>query len=218
MDKIDKILHLVDNPGEYSPEEVDRLLADPEMRKLYETLSAASSALHASEVAADEEETDAEWCRFSRQHRFSAWRSLWRQRRAAVITAVVASSLVAVGMGIGFSVYHSRSVKSVDSEIKVMAVDEASALPAGDSSIIEPALAVADLPASVEFEDETLETILGRIAEAYGLEVRYLSDAPKTIRLYFVWQTAMTPAETIASLDNFERFSASLDGATIIVE
>lgn len=218
MDKIDKILHLVDNPGEYSPEEIDRLLADPEMRRLYETLSAASSALHASEVAADEDETDAEWRRFSRRHRFSAWRSLWRQRRAAVIAAVVATSLVAVGMGIGFSVYHSKSAGSVDPEMKVVAVNEVSSIPTGDSSTVEPALAVVDLPASVEFEDETLETILGRIAEAHGLEVRYLSDAPKTIRLYFVWQTTMTPAETIASLDNFERFSVTFDGATIIVE
>ena len=45
MDKIRKVLELIDNPGEYSPEEMEGILSDPEMRRLYDTLSATSGAL-----------------------------------------------------------------------------------------------------------------------------------------------------------------------------
>ena len=77
---------------------------------------------------------------------------------------------------------------------------------------------VAEIPASIKFEDETLESILTRIASVYGLEVRFLSETPKSLRLYFVWDTSQTAEETVASLDNFERFSVILEDSTIIIK
>ena len=74
------------------------------------------------------------------------------------------------------------------------------------------------LPSTVEFEDETLETIIGQIASRHSLEARFLSPQSKGIRLYFVWDTTQPVEETIASLDNFERFSVFLQDATIIVK
>lgn len=217
MDKIRKVLELIDNPGEYSPEEMEGILSDPEMRRLYDTLSATSGALHASEVDVDRESVDREWRRFSQSHRRSVWHTLWHQRRAAMIAGVVATSLLAVGMGVGLTVYNGRPAPADPVSQEAQCITGQTAAEVGDTSAVAAPLAEV-LPPTVEFEDETLETIIGQIASRHSLEARFLSSQSKGIRLYFVWDTTQPVEETIASLDNFERFSVFLQDATIIVK
>lgn len=217
MDKTGRILELIDNPGKYTPQEIEGMLADPEMREIYETLSAVSSSLHATETTADTEDIDREWRRFADHHRRTRWRMLWRQRRAAIITVVVATSLVAVATGIGLTVRNQRTDRPAAAGTTA-AVAEASVSTPGDTVALAETPVMAQLPAQVEFEDETLETIIGQIASRHGLKVRYLSSESKGVRLYFVWDTTQPVEETIASLDNFERFSVSLQDATIVIK
>lgn len=67
MDKIDRILDLIENHAGYSPGEIEDILADSEMRELYERLSGISGALHAGQAPADDE-VEEEWLRFERRH------------------------------------------------------------------------------------------------------------------------------------------------------
>lgn len=217
MDKFRKVLELIDNPGEYSPEEINSILADPEMRGLYDTLCNVSGSLHASELQIDNDAIDREWQDFSNRHRRSAWRVLWRQRRTAIISAVVVTSLVAVGMGIGLTLHNQQPARSYSAMPQVAAVNQAMTTESTDS-VADASTTVAEIPASIKFEDETLESIMTRIASRYGLEVRFQSDSPKSLRLYFVWDTSQTAEETVASLDNFERFSITLEDSTIIIK
>lgn len=217
MDKFRKVLEFIDNPGEYSPEEINSILADPEMRGLYDTLCSVSGSLHASDLEIDNDSIDREWQDFNNRHRQSAWRILWRQRRAAITTAVVATSLVAVGMGIGLTLHHQQPARSDSAMPPVASVNQAMTAVNTDS-VADASPTVAEIPASIKFEDETLESIMTQIASRYGLEVRFLSDSPKSLRLYFVWDTSQTAEETIASLDNFERFSITLEDPTIIIK
>lgn len=217
MDKFRKVLELIDNPGEYSPEEINSILADPEMRGLYDTLCNVSGSLHASELQIDNDAIDREWQDFSNRHRRSVWRILWRQRRTAIISAVVTTSLVAVGMGIGLTLHNQRPARSDSDMPQVSAVNQAMTAVSTDS-VADASPTVAEIPASIKFENETLESILTRIASVYGLEVRFLSETPKSLRLYFVWDTSQTAEETVASLDNFERFSVILEDSTIIIK
>ena len=48
MDNFDKILDLIENPGKYTDKEIDAILADPETRALYESLSAMAGGHFAS--------------------------------------------------------------------------------------------------------------------------------------------------------------------------
>lgn len=217
MDKFRKVLELIDNPGEYSPEEIDSILADPEMRGLYDTLSKVSGSFHASNLQIDDDAIDREWRNFSYRHRRSAWRVLWRQRRAAIITGIVATSLVAVGMGIGITLHNQQPSRTETALPQVAAVSPTAATAQTDT-VAAVSTDAAEFPASIEFEDESLESIMTRIASRYGLEVRFLSEAPKSLRLYFVWDTSQTAEETVASLDNFERFSVTLEDSTIIIK
>ncbi len=217
MDKTGRILELIDNPGKYTPQEIDNMLADPEMREIYETLSAVSSSLHAAETTADAEDIDREWRRFAGKHRRKGLHMLWRQRRAAIISVVVATSLLAVATGIGLTVRNQGTVRPVAAGTTAT-VAESSEVDPDDSVAVAETFTVAQLPTQVEFGDDTLESILEQIARQHGLKVVYKSDGPKSLRLYYVWDTTQPVEETIASLDNFERFSITLEDNTIIVK
>lgn len=217
MDKTGRILELIDNPGKYTPQEIDNMLADPEMREIYETLSMVSSSLHAAETTADAEDVGREWRRFAGKRRRKGWSMLWRQRRAAIITVVVATSLLAVATGIGLTVRNQRADQPADAVTTAVVAELPQSIP-GDTVAVAETPTMAQLPAQVEFEDDTLESILEQIVRQHGLKVVYRSDGLKSLRLYYVWDTTQPVEETIASLDNFERFSITLEDNTIIVK
>lgn len=137
-----------------------------------------------------------------------------------MITAVVVTSLAAVGMGVGIgvSISNRRDAAASVSEVKTRPSEQTLAVTAHDSAVEIVSRDASDIPATVEFENETLETILGRIARAEGLEVRFVSEKPKELRLFFVWDTTQPLEETIERLDNFESFDISLNGRTITVK
>lgn len=218
MDKIDKILELIENTEELSPGEIDRLLADPEMRELYDLLGGISGALHASDIHVGTDCIEEEWTKFRRRHLYAGWRAVWHRRRAAMIGGVVVTSMVAVGMGIGISMHRQRNESEIGSALSHSLVQEVSVTQSADSLSKQTGAGMAIDEVPVEFENETLEIILAQIAAKNGLEVKYLSTDPKSLRLYFVWDPSQSVEETIAQLDNFERFSVHLSDDTIIVK
>lgn len=218
MDKIDKILELIENTEELSPGEIDRLLADPEMRELYDALGEISGAFHASDIHVGTDCIEEEWTKFRRRHLYAGWRAVWHRRRAAMIGGVVVTSMVAVGMGIGISMHHQRNESEIGSALSHSLTREISVTQSTDSLLKQTGAGMAIDEVPVEFENETLEMILAQIAAKNGLEVKYLSTDPKLLRLYFVWDPSQSVEETIAQLDNFERFSVHLSDDTIIVK
>lgn len=218
MDKIDKILELIENTEKLSPGEIDRLLADPEMRELYDALGEISGALHAFDIHVGTDCIEGEWTKFRRRHMYAGWRAVWRRRRAAMIGGVVVTSMVAVGMGIGISMHRQRNESEIGSALSHSPTQEISVTQPTDSLPEQTGAGMDIDEVPVEFENETLEIILAQIAAKNGLEVKYLSTDPKSLRLYFVWDSSQSVEETIAQLDNFERFSVHLSDDTIIVK
>ena len=135
-----------------------------------------------------------------------------------MIGAVVVTSMVAVGMGIGISMYRQRNESEIGSVLSHSLVQEISVMQIADSLPKQTGSGMAIDEVPVEFENETLEMILAQIAAKNGLDVKYLSTDPKSLRLYFVWDPSQSVEETVAQLDNFERFSISLSDNTIIVK
>lgn len=117
MDNFDKILDLIENPGKYTDKEIDAILADSETRALYESLSAMAGGHFASGLPYGEENVEKEWRRFEQKQREPAWRVFLRQRRAAVITVVVASSLVAIATGVAVSMSVSGKKERTATEV-----------------------------------------------------------------------------------------------------
>lgn len=218
MDKIDKILDLIENPDRYSPDEVDEMMSDPEIKELYEILRKTSESLHASAATAGTHDVDEEWRKFSLSSCRRDRRTVWHQYRAAAIGAVIVTSILAVAMGISISVKsgmtQSDNIAEAGTALSGTQVVESVEDSVCGGSHMEPV--ACETP--IEFENETLEIILDMIAERNGLEVKFISSDHKYLHLYFVWDTTQPVEETIARLNNFERFDISMSGRTIIVE
>lgn len=219
MNKTDRILNLIENHDGYTPEEIDNIMADSEMRELYEQLSDISGALHASETPADEI-VEEEWRRFEKRHFGLLRHSLWHQRRAAIITAIVVTSLAAVGMGIGIgiSIHNRNDVVEISQEKKAPEADVTIAGTPTDSVMKTGIKEMSEQNERVEFENVSLETIIERIAESHGLEVMFITDKPKELHLFYIWNTSQPLEETIRQLNSFESFDISLNAQTIIIK
>lgn len=219
MDNFDKILDLIENPGKYADKEIDAILADHETRALYESLSAMAGGHFASGLADGVENVEKEWRSFEQKQREPAWRVFLRQRRAAVITVVVASSLVAIATGVAVSMAVNGKRERTATEIA------AAAGTATDSSANATGTVMAGQTESemsalepVEFTNESLENILDSITSGSGMEVRWLSDNPRGLRLFFVWDRTRPVSETLESLDGFEQISLSVRNDTVYVK
>lgn len=216
MTKIDLLLKAVADPGQFPPEELEAILADPEMRRLYNLLS------HAADAAAQPSDTDidAEWNRFAATHqavkrssRFAAWRRRVPMRAAASVIIVFA--IAAVAAGVAFTRHASTERKA-----KVeTAMNHQTAKSLVDNVAETPDTILAGSPDAPQliFENETLEAILTRIAAQHEAYVDFRSDAPRSLRLYFKWHQSQPLRQTVELLNGFDQIDISLHNDTITV-
>ena len=217
MTKTDLLLKAIAEPEQFAPEQLEAILADPEMRELYQMLSHAADA-SAKPAPSD---IDEEWKRFAaaneaslRPKRFSRLRGLL-YRRTAIAAAVAAISIAAVGAGIAIS----RQTASPNADKPIASVSTTVA--ATISAAQEPTdTIVADSKevATLIFENETLESILTKIAAERGATVVFRSDNPRLLRLYFAWQRTQPLERTVAQLNGFDQINITLRNDTITVD
>lgn len=207
MDKFDKLLDIIENPERYTGDEIRQLLADPEARDLYETMSATSSVLHHENSSPD---VDAEWQRFSRKHRQPRGIFRFRHNVAAAIIAIVA--ITACATGIGMRLYLSEP-----------AVAETTAQTGTDTSTpdisgrVMPEDSTAILPEIIIFENQRLDVIIKQIAERHGLKAGFRSPAASGLRMYLKWETSTPVEKVVETLNTFEQIDIEVVGDSISV-
>lgn len=210
LDKIDRLLDAIDHPECYSPEEIEAIANDRDTSELYAQLCKTRSASFAGN-SLTESEVDHQWERFEMRNRrrVSVFGKLGR--RAAIWTAVAVASCSVLAVGISVGIRKSSPQSQV----------EANLMP-GDTtitSITTPAI-VDTLTMKVEtepilFDGETLQTILGRMAPHYGVEVVYGNETSKNIKLYYKWDPAVPVEAVIGEFNTFDRIRISLKGDTL---
>ena len=103
MNKIDRLLQMMEQPQQYTADEWQEILTDDECRELYTLMSKTQSAIDAAR--ADEEVTDemiaAEWVRFERQHYSNNYSAFFKF--AAMFVAVLMLTLGTVWAFTGIS-------------------------------------------------------------------------------------------------------------------
>lgn len=210
MDKIDKLLDAIEHPDRYSDRELETMLADPEVMEIYQILDKTKASL--SPIAAPD--VDAEWKAFESAHnkrKFSIPNFFPRNIAATISIGVV--SLAALATVVGVSVSHVIDQKTETQVAEIAAVTKEDASKNDTVVSIEDTPAVA--PETIVFDNETFETIVGRIAEYYGCDVEFASDRSKSLRLYFRWNQAHTLGEVVENLNNFEQIHLTLSDNTI---
>lgn len=220
MDKYELVLDIIEHPENYTSEQLTEILSEPQTREIYNLLVKTRSAVDAY----GEPDVDAEWVRFSSEHGERRARRgffLWTGSRAASIAAIICASAVAVAAGIAvtFAVSEHRAATVAETaNVKTEAIALAQA--AEVTTVIEAEqrdTIVADMT-PVMFENEPLETIMKKIAEAYGVEVKFNNKEAASLHLYYKFDPALPLGEVIGQLNTFEQINITRNGNTLNID
>ncbi len=222
-DKTDRLIEVLEHPERFSDEELDRLLADPEIRKTYEVMSRTTDAL----TAPGEFDMESEWEAFSskfltnkktvkpsRPHRF-----VFPRHAAAVTIGVIGSLAVIAVVSVGIKHIYDTRPSDTSSHI-VTEVEESLTTQAEISVEPESADTLTTYQSSEEiiFKDRKLKEILSSIAQFYGANVIYLSDRTLDLRLFFKWDKSSSLEDVVNRLNSFSKINLVLEDNTITVE
>lgn len=211
MDNTDRLLDALEHPERYSDKEIEVLLSDPETKELLGLLDKTESSL--CPISTPDIET--EWRLFeqTRIPRRPRRRTFLFNRNiaAGLIITLAAFATVAAVIGAKYSIKRKISapekIESSDCHRPAVSTE----------SIISTEEETTPTPATIIFDNETLETIVTYIADYYGYRTEFASDEPKSLRLYFRWNQTMTPDEVVESINNFDRIQLSIDNKCITV-
>jgi len=88
--------------------------------------------------------------------------------------------------------------------------------PTVPATAVQPATPTAE-PRTIRYENATLEQILTDITKYNKVELRFLNDAPRQLRLHYDWHQAEPVADIAATLDAFDGISMELRDNTLYV-
>lgn len=215
MDKYGIVLDLIEHPDKYTPQQIEILLSDSETRAIYNLLCKTQSSLKSYENDVD---VDDEWQSFEREHIKPRLRFLWRGSRAAIISALILTSVAAIAIGTVIGV----SLKSTKREYSGLDKEETSqtAVPTvrSGSYLAANTDTLQSVPAPILFEDETLEAILDTIAALHNLDVKFKTDDVARLHLFYKFDSEIPLGETIEQLNSFGQINIKIAGNTLIVD
>lgn len=217
-DNIDRLLEVLEHPQNYSDAEVEQMLTDPEVRKVYDMLRKTADA----SAAVSEINLDEEWRRFEtkqpkRRPIILRWLSFMASRKAAAVAITLVGTLAVVAATIGVTYYFNANKEIAQTE---------QAEPQEQTAITNSNVATTDtipaektpLPETIVFKGENLERIVADIARYYGATVKFNQDAAKSLQLYFEWDQALPLNDVVEQLNNFEQIDITLTDKVLTVK
>lgn len=210
MDKIDRLLDAMENQEHCTATEIDEMLQDPEIQETFNLLDKIKSSL----LTISSPDVDNEWEKFKNSHRnfvckcrFQLSELFSTKTVASIAIGIISLSAVAAIVGLGI-----RNIKTTDSDAKseVEIIHGIDTAVAHRDTIKSLEVVEVSSPEIIVFDEETLETIINRIATYYGYEVIFDNSSTKSLRLYFRWNQQETIEEVVESLNNFEQISLTV--------
>ena len=210
MKDIEQLLKMTERPQDYTDEELQKLMSDPEMREYYELMVSAEAgfALRKEKNHGDRSRDSAGQNHGPVPMILPMILSLGNRfmRIAAMFIVVLMLS------GIAFAAY--RLVVGIDDKSPIQEVQTAN--PTQQAGTLQQA---QTNPASIRtFENAELQQILKELSDYYHVSVEYRNEQSRHIRLYTKWDTAAPLQQIIELLNGFEKVSVRLIDNQIIAE
>ena len=210
MKDIEQLLKMTERPQDYTDEELQKLMSDPEMREYYELMVSAEAgfALRKEKNHGDRSRDSAGQNHGPVPMILPMILSLGNRfmRIAAMFIVVLMLS------GIAFAAY--RLVVGIDDKSPIQEVQTAN--PTQQAGTLQQA---QTNPASIRtFENAELQQILQELSDYYHVSVEYRNEQSRHIRLYTKWDTAAPLQQIIELLNGFEKVSVRLIDNQIIAE
>ena len=210
MKDIEQLLKMTERPQDYTDEELQKLMSDPEMREYYELMVSAEAgfALRKEKNHGDRSRDSAGQNHGPVPMILPMILSLGNRfmRIAAMFIVVLMLS------GIAFAAY--RLVVGIDDKSPIQEVRTAN--PTQQAGALQQA---QTNPASIRtFENAELQQILKELSDYYHVSVEYRNEQSRHIRLYTKWDTTAPLQQIIELLNGFEKVSIRLIDNQIIAE
>lgn len=210
MKDIEQLLKMTERPQDYTDEELQKLMSDPEMREYYELIVSAEAgfALRKEKNHGDRSRDSAGQNHGPVPMILPMILSLGNRfmRIAAMFIVVLMLS------GIAFAAY--RLVVGIDDKSPIQEVQTAN--PTQQAGTLQQA---QTNPASIRtFENAELQQILQELSDYYHVSVEYRNEQSRHIRLYTKWDTTAPLQQIIELLNGFEKVSIRLIDNQIIAE
>ena len=207
MDNTNRLLDFINHPESFSEADVEELLRDSETRKLYDSMVEAGAAFAHHDARPDVNEA---WKRFSKAHTDARSSQRWRKTVAVVVTLLIIS-----GIALAAIFWPSRPV----SPLAPLNTYHTERQPIGKVVHRDTATAPVPKPTVVRtFENIQFEQMLAQMAVSYGVQVKFMNNDARSLRIYYTWSSTMPLQKVLDELNRFKQFRVTLDGDTLIVE
>ena len=224
QDKWDLLLDFLEHPENYTESQKDTLLADAEVKEMYQQMVETCEAL---DYQKPKEEMDIpsvsdEWERLKRvksEDNPSKIVSLWSpMRKVAAIAAILIVS------GITFAAIHltTRSHQEDSANPAAEVVEQKDSIQQASTSTnvssAEKADSLSRQKLPLVYENTELQAIITPIAQHFQLKVVYQTEASRHIRLYLQLTEGMSLDDIIELMNHFEKVNIRHEGEALIVE
>ena len=228
MDKSELLLRMVENPEQYSDEQIQELLTDDECRELYEAMRLSADAFELEDakakIAAGLREE--EWQKFEASLSINPESESQEITSSSFPTGKVKSGLFfkIAAMFIGLLVLSGIAYAAINmlnhTPDRSQKGDESSYIQAKDTVVKSSApLLLEEREAThIVFDNIPLEKMLSQIAAYYNKEVAFQNADARQLRFYFEWKQEETLDVVLHRLNLFESINIEVKDNKIVVQ
>lgn len=188
-DKFERLLRAMENPSDFTDEELKQLFEDEELRDCYNMAIKAEQGFKLRREQAE-------------QRPQARYQRVWLKVAAAFIGLIMLS---------GITIAAIQYIRYTDDKQTVQPV-VATPIPQSTAQGEEPADTLRT------FENEELEDILSEVAAYYNLRTQYRDEEIRHIRLYIKWNKLQSAETMVARLNSFEKVNVKLDHDLLCAE
>lgn len=215
MDKYELVLDIIEHPDNYTSEQLQEIMSDSETRKIYILLCKIDSAIKVGSDAGID--LDSEWNSFSKISNLRCRRPFFRfGSRAASISAIIFTSVVAVAAGIAVTMKvlhrgaHPAATEEMETHISILASTA--------DTIKLPTDTVRSVLTPVMFEDVPLETIMEKVTAVYDVKVKFHTPEVASLHLYYRLDPTLTLDEVVSQLNTFHQINIRQNGNILNID
>ncbi len=227
QEKLDMLLDLLEHPENYTESQKDKLLADSEVKEIYQQIVETREALDykksKEEMTMPSVSDEWEKLKKSEERRVKSEESktisLWSPMRkvAAIATVLVISGIAFAAIHLATHIHQTNTTQS--QEVVAERNDSAKQATTIDNHALkEKADSASSEKLPLVYENTELQAILPPIAQHFHLKVVYQNEASRHIRLYLQLTEGMSLDDIIKLMNHFEKVNIRHEGENLIVE
>lgn len=213
MDKLTQVIDMIEHPEHYSESQMKEILQDEESRQTYLTMMEMRMAFD-KEATEKDLDVDKEWQLFAEQHPVVKSRFDWHKLAASFIGVCLLS-------GIAFAAIHTFSLHRQVEETSVGDTTQVKVASSPNTAVVSEKATSSDVKKEIvhkTFDNVSLETMLGEMAQYYGVKIVFQNQEAKQLRFYYEWNSENSLQSVVDELNHSQQIILSLDNEQLVVE